>query len=88
MYYNEAHHFHSQTPPQIHSLSSSCAGILFNAENYTHLNISAEANSLFLRFPLFFYFQRAVVKFSAHSAENCSAQEIKLQCAVEKKTVR
>ena len=58
------------------------------AINYTLLNISTEANSLFLHFPLRFYFQRTVFKFSAHSAENCSALEIKLQCAVEKKTVR
>ena len=58
------------------------------AENYTLLNISTEANSLFLCFPLFFYFQRAVVKFSAHSGKNSTALQIKLQCAVKKKTVR
>ena len=62
--------------------------LIARAVNYTLLNTPSGANCLFLRFPLFFSLQRAVFIFSAHSAENCSAQEIKLQCAVEKKTVR
>ncbi len=56
--------------------------------NYTLLHILIETNCFFLRSPQFLSFQRAVFKFSAHSAENCSALEIKLQCAVKKKTVR
>ncbi len=60
----------------------------FKAENYILLNISAEANCLFLHSPLQFSFQRAVFIFPAHNAENCSALQIKLQCAVAKKTAR
>ncbi len=41
-------------------------GHTFQADNYIFLNISTEANCFFLRFPLFFYFQCAVVTFSAH----------------------
>ena len=41
-------------------------GHTFQADNYIFLNISTETNCFFLRFPLFFYFQRAVVTFSAH----------------------
>ena len=36
----------------------------------------------------FFSSQRAVFIFSAHSGKNSSALQIKLQCAVKKKTVR
>ena len=43
------------------------------ARSYTLLNISTEANCLFLRSPLFFSLQRAVFKFSAHSERICSA---------------
>ncbi len=60
----------------------------FSAVNYIFLNISTEVNCLFSRSLLFLSLQRAVFIFSAHSAENCSALEIKLQCAVKKKTVR
>ena len=37
----------------------------FKAGNYTFLNILAKSCCLFLRFPLLFYFQRTVLKFSA-----------------------
>ena len=60
----------------------------FKAENYIFLNISAEANCLFLHSPLQFSFQRAVFIFSAHSERIFSALKIKLQCAVKKKTAR
>ena len=56
--------------------------------NYTLLNISTEANFVFLGFPVFSNFQRTVFFFAAHSGKNCSALQIKLQCAVKKKTVR
>ena len=35
--------------------------------NYTFLNIPTDVNCFFLYFPVSFYFQRAVVKISAHS---------------------
>ena len=56
--------------------------------NYTLLNISTEANFVFLGFPVFSNFQRTVFFFAAHSGKNCSALQINLQCAVKKKTVR
>ena len=43
---------------------------------------------LFSASQCFFYFQRAVVKFSAHSERISTALQIKLQCAAKKKTVR
>ena len=55
---------------------------------YTLINILVEVNCLFLRFLLSFYFQRAVFKFSAHCERISTALQIKLQCAVKKKTVR
>ena len=58
------------------------------AADYTLLNISAEANCFFLSFPLFLFFQRAVILFSAHSERISTALQIKLQCAAKKKTVR
>ena len=57
-------------------------------ENYTSLNISAEANCFFLRSPLFFSLQRAVFKFSAHSGEISTVLKIKFQCAENVATVR
>ena len=62
--------------------------LIAKAVNYTLLNTPSGANCLFLRFPLFFSLQRAVFIFSAHSERNSSALQIKLQCAVKKKTVR
>ena len=42
-------------------------GHSFRIVNYILFNILIELRCLFLRFPLFSNFQRAVVKFSAHS---------------------
>lgn len=52
------------------------------------LTLSAEAHCFFPGFPVFFQPQRTVLKFSAHSRQNYSAQQRKLQCATKKKTVR
>ena len=60
----------------------------FQVEIYTLFNISSAPCCLFFRFPLFLFFQRAVLKFSAHSERISTALQIKLQCAVKKKTVR
>ncbi len=51
------------------------------AEIYILFNISIEAHCAFFRFPVFFYFQRAVLNFSAHSERISSVLQIKLQCA-------
>ncbi len=60
----------------------------FKTINYTFLNNLTGFCCLFFRFSVFFYFQRAVVKFSAHSERISTALQIKLQCAMKKKTVR
>ena len=60
----------------------------FKTVNYTLLNISVEVNCLFLRSPLLLFFQRTVVKFSAHSERISTALQIKLQCAENVTTVR
>ena len=59
-----------------------------NTYVYTLLNILAVLRHPFFRFLLFFYFQRTVLEFSAHSERISTALQIKLQCAENVTTVR
>ena len=80
------------SPPQNVTLESLSFKFLFRhtykTDIYTLLNILTKLRCLFLRFLLFFSFQRAVFKFSAHSERIFSALCLKLQCAENVTTAR